>query len=36
MRLLPGYETASNAQPYIVKISFICAMVRFRDIVVEL
>jgi hypothetical protein len=35
MRLLPGYEMASNAQPYIVKTGFICAIVRFRDIIVE-
>jgi hypothetical protein len=35
MRLLPGYEMASNAQPYIVKTGFICAIVRFRDIIVK-
>jgi hypothetical protein len=36
MRLLPGYEMASNTQPYIVKTGFICAIVRFRNIIVEL
>jgi hypothetical protein len=25
MQLLPGYEMASNAQPYIVKTAIVCA-----------
>jgi len=36
MRVLPGYEMASNTQPYIVKTGFICAIVRFRGIIAKL